>query len=143
MSGYRHTQPASRVMIVISLIILALIAVISSEQRITIVAGIVALAAAFYLFNSLTIEVSDKDLQWYFGPGILRKRVLLSDIAKVEPVKLPRMPGSGIGYGLGGWVYFIKQGDGVQIHRRDSSVVTFGTDDPAGLLAALSRKQSN
>jgi len=143
MSGYRHTQPASRVMIVISLIILALIAVISSELRIILVAGIVALAVAFYLFNSLTIEVSDKDLQWYFGPGLLRKSVLLSDIAKVEPVKLPSMSGSGIGYALGGWVYFIKRGDGVRIHRSDNSVVTFGTDDQAGLLAALSRKQSN
>ena len=138
MSGYRHTQPASRVMIIVSLVILALMAVIFSDMRIVLVVLIVALAVGFYLFNSLTIEVSEKDLQWYFGPGLLRKCVLLSDIAKVEPIKLPRMSGSGIGYASGGWVYFIKQGGGVQIHRRDNSVVTFGTDDQAGLLAALS-----
>jgi hypothetical protein len=130
-------------MIIISLVILALIAVISAELRIILVAVIVALAVAFYLFNSLTIEVSESELQWYFGPGLLRKRVPLSDIAKVEPVELPRMSGSGIGYALGGWVYFIKRGDGVQIHRRNNSVVTFGTDDQAGLLAALSGKQTN
>jgi len=142
MSGYRHTQPASRVMIIVSLVILALMAVIFSDMRIVLVMLIVALAVGFYLFNSLTIEVSEKDLQWYFGPGLLRKCVLLSDIAKVEPVKLPRMSGSGIGYALGGWVYFIKRGDGVQIHRRDNSVVTLGTDDEGGLLAALSGRHN-
>jgi hypothetical protein len=43
---------------------------------------------------------------------------------------------------LGGWVYFIKRGDGVQIHRRDNSVVTLGTDDEGGLLAALSGRHN-
>ena len=140
MSGYHHTQPTPRVMIIISLAVLALIALISSELRITLVGVIVALAIGFYLFSSLTVEVSDQDLQWYFGPGLLRKRVPLSDIAKVEPVTLPRMSGNGIGYALGGWVYFVKRGDGVRIQRRDGSVVTIGTDDQAGLLAALSGK---
>ena len=98
MSGYHHTQPTPRVMIIISPAVLALIALISSELRITLVGVIVALAIGFYLFSSLTVEVSDQDLQWYFGPGLLRKRVPLSDIAKVEPVTLPRMSGNGIGY---------------------------------------------
>jgi hypothetical protein len=93
MSGYRHTQPTPRVTILISLAVLALIALISSELRITLVLAIVALAIAFNLFSSLTVEVSEQDLQWYFGPGLLRKRVPLSDITKVEPVRLPRCPG--------------------------------------------------
>ena len=143
MSGYRHTQPTPRVMILISLAVLALIALISSELRIIIVLVIVALAIAFYLFSSLTVEVSEQDLQWYFGPGLLRKRVPLSDITTVEPVRLPRMSGSGIGYALGGWVYFIKRGDGVRIKRRDGSLVTIGIDDQAGLLAALNGKRAN
>src|SRR3981081_4193369 len=72
MSGYHHTQPTPRVMIIISPAVLALIALISSELRITLVGVIVALAIGFYLFSSLTVEVSDQDLQWYFGPGLLR-----------------------------------------------------------------------
>jgi hypothetical protein len=48
-------------MIIISLAVLALIALISSELRITLVGVIVALAIWFYLFSSLTVEVSDQD----------------------------------------------------------------------------------
>jgi hypothetical protein len=137
MSNYRHSQPAPRVMFAISIVLLALIAWSFSDIRLWIIAVIVAMLIGYFLFNALIIEVSPQELQWYFGPGMLRKRVARTDIARVEAVQLPWMSGSGIGYGLGGWVYFIKRGPGVKITRNDGTVVTLGTDDQAGLLAAL------
>ena len=50
------------------------------------------------------------------------------------------MSGSGIGYALGGWVYFIKRGDGVRIKRRDGGLVTIGTDDQAGCARGAERQ---
>lgn len=138
MSGYRHSQPTPRVAIIVSLVILALLAWFASfETRIWCIVFIVLIVGGYGLFYALTIEVSEQELQWHFGPGLLRKRVALSDIAKVEAVALPWMSGSGIGYALGGWVYFIKRGPAVRITRKDGSIVTLGTDDQAGLLAAL------
>jgi hypothetical protein len=141
MSDYRHSQPTPRMMIIISLVILAFVAWLSPDLRLTCIGFIALIVVGYFLFHSLTIEVSAQELQWYFGPGILRKRIALSDIANVEPVNLPRMSGTGIGYTGGGWAYFVKQGPAVRIHRKDGSIVTLGTDDQAGLLTALPGKQ--
>lgn len=46
--------------------------------------GLVVLA---WLFSSLTVVVNENQLQWYFGPGLWKYRMPLSDIAVVQIVR--------------------------------------------------------
>ena len=51
-----------------------------------VLAPIFALVAlVHWLVYSMTVEVSEQELRWYFGPGFWRKRIALSEIAPIKP----------------------------------------------------------
>ena len=53
-------------------------------------------AVVLWLFSSLTVEVSDREIAWHFGPNFWRNRLALSEITNVETTHLPWWYGSGI-----------------------------------------------
>jgi hypothetical protein len=89
---------------------------------------------------TLTTEVSASELHWWFGPGIWRKRIALSDIVRVTPVRLAWWYGAGIKYTGRAWVYLVSPGQGVELTLASGSVIRIGTDDPQGLIAALGKQ---
>jgi hypothetical protein len=90
-----------------------------------------------YLFASLTVEVSARELSWYFGPGFWRRRVERSSIARISRVRLPWWYGIGIRYTPRAWVYLVAPGDGIEIALTSGETVRIGTDDATDFLAAL------
>ena len=46
----------------------------------------VVLAAINYAFLSLTIEMKDAQLSWYFGPDVFPRQLAVSDITSAKPV---------------------------------------------------------
>src|SRR5437588_5595775 len=68
-----------------------------------------------YLLSSLTVEISARELSWYFGPGVWRKRIALSDIARIARVRLPWWYGIGIKYTPRAWVYLVAPGEGIEV----------------------------
>jgi len=72
----------------------------------------VFVAAGHWLLYSMTVEVSGQELRWYFGPGFWRKRIVLSDIARVERVRLPWWYGIGIKYTARAQAYLVAPGRG-------------------------------
>jgi hypothetical protein len=124
--------------------IVVIIAAVMTGQPvawIVVAVSVVLVAIISWVFRSLTVEVTQQELQWYFGPGLWRHRMPLSDIANVEPAHYPWWRGSGIRRLWGGWLYNVRPGNAVRIHRRDGSSVSIGTDDQSGLLAALRGKR--
>src|SRR6266446_6803882 len=85
-------------------------------------------AVVHWLLCSMTVEVSGQELRWYFGRGFWRKRIVLSDIARVERVRLPWWYGIGIKYTPRAWVYLVSPGDGVEVHTVSGETVRIGTD---------------
>jgi len=64
-----------------------------------VLAPIFAFVAMVHWFlYSMTVEISGQELRWYFGRGFWRKRIVLSEIACVERVRLPWWYGIGIKY---------------------------------------------
>jgi len=98
------------------------------------------LAVVHWLLYSMTVEVSGQELRWYFGPGFWRKRIALSDIARVERVRLPWWYGIGIKYTPRAWVYLVSPGDGVEVHTVSGETVRIGTDDAEQLAGALASR---
>jgi len=139
MIHYRHTQPAPPALMLLAMAVLVVLAVATfavPQAWPGLVAAFVALAVMCYCFRSLTVEVSNDELIWYFGSGFWTKRIALSEIARVEAIRIPWWVGSGIHY-FGNWFYCVAPGEGIKLHRKDGRAVCIGTDDRTRLLAAL------
>ena len=91
------------------------------------------------VFCKLTIRIDDKSLQWSFGIEIVRKQVLLAEIAACEPIHIRWWYGWGIHLTPYGWLYNVSGLDTVAIRLRDERKFALGTDDPQALVDAIER----
>jgi len=89
-----------------------------------------------WLFHSLTIEITDRELRWRFGPGLIRKSVPLAEIVSAAPVR------TGLSWGIHwsprtGWLYNVSGFDAVAVTLRNGKRFTLGTDESQTLVARL------
>jgi hypothetical protein len=101
------------------------------------VAVLIVFVVVAILFSSLTVEVRDNELRWYFGPGLWTYRLPLDEIENVAAVRNRWWYGFGIRKGPGFWLYNVSGLDAVELHLRSNEIRRIGTDDPQGLAAAL------
>jgi len=107
-----------------------------------VIVPIMAIVGALHwILYSMTIDVSEKELNWHFGPALWRKRILLQDIAHVQRIRIPWWYGIGIKYTPRAWVYLVTPGDGVEIQTINNEIVLLGTDDADRLLDVLRQGQ--
>jgi hypothetical protein len=88
-------------------------------------------------FRCLTIEVSEGELRWRFGPRWIRKKVQLKDIVSAEAVRTNVFEGWGIHYSRFGWLYNVSGFNAVALTLKNGSRFCLGTDEPAVLIARL------
>ena len=98
----------------------------------TIVMGIAAL-----LFYALTVEIDGTHLTFRFGVGLIRKRIPLTEIVEVQPVRNSWLYGWGIHRTPHGWLYNVSGWEAVEITLRSSQRLRLGTDQPQHLAQAL------
>ena len=99
---------------------------------------ILSFAVLTWLFGSLTIEVHVEELCHYFGPGFWKKTYHLSEIQSVEQVRNSWLFGWGIRLTPHGWLYNVSGLDAVQVQLRSGRKFRIGTDDPQGVISAIS-----
>jgi hypothetical protein len=97
-------------------------------------AGFVVLAG---IFSSLTIEVTEDEARWHFGPGLWRYRIARHDIDSVAVVRNSVWNGFGIRMRPGFRLYNVSGLDAVELRLKNGEVRRIGTDDAAELAAAL------
>jgi hypothetical protein len=137
---YRHTQPGTLLLVVL---IVAAIVVGSAAYLNPEPSRVVGLAIGFgmlfvaWLFSSLTVIVSDDELQWYFGPGAWQYRIALADIAGVSIVRNSVLNGLGIRMRPGFRLYNVSGFDAVELHLKSGEIRRIGTDDASNLAAVL------
>ncbi len=107
----------------------------------TALVGVPILILAGWLFYSLTIEISNGELRWHFGPGLIHKRVPLDQIVSAQPVRTSWIDGWGIHWGRFGWLYNVSGCDAVAITLRSGKRFALGTDEPTVLAERLQPKQ--
>jgi len=135
MKIYQHTQPST--VIVASLGAAAVGFAIGALFLHTLVFPMVILGVSAWIFRSLTIEISDTELIWYFGSGFPRKRVLLGDVVSAEPIRTSFLNGWGIHYTGRGWLYNVSGYGAVAIKLRNGTRFCLGTDEPEILASHL------
>jgi hypothetical protein len=142
---YEHTQRSGRLLLLFCLagagalaaLALPVVRALPAGPRLTLVAAALAFVAGGLGFSSLTIRVADGRLEWHFGPGLVRKAVPLSEIARVEPARTTWLDGWGIHRTPRGWLYNVAGRDAVLVTMRDGKRSMLGTDEPAALIEAI------
>ena len=139
---YRHTQPGI-VILVVCLIIGALGAAMGRQTAQTpMILMLIILVAVAVVFHSLTVEVSDGELRWHFGPGLWTYRLSLDEIRSVTIVRNSWWNGFGIRKAPGFSLYNVSGLDAVELALKSGDIRRIGTDDPQGLAAALKAAKS-
>jgi transcriptional regulator with XRE-family HTH domain len=143
---YKHRQWGF--VAITSLTILAVIILIINDLADTIPAaglGVLfgVLTITCFIFSSMTIEVNESEINWYFGPGAFRKTLALEEVGSCIKVKNPIWMGFGIHAFGTGWIYNISGLWGVEIELKGGSLVRLGTDEPNYLCQAILDSKNN
>ncbi len=100
----------------------------------------IALIIILVLFSTLTVEGDSEALRFYFGPGIIRKRMPYANIKSVKKVRNYWFYGWGIRWYGAGWLYNVSGLDAIELVLSSGTKLRIGTDEPDKLVAFLSTK---
>ena len=89
-------------------------------------------------FGRLQTEVTQTDLHIRFGTGLIRKNIPLKDIKCATQKRHKWFNGWGIGLTTSGWLWNIWGFDLVEITLKKGKKFSVGTNDPEGLITAIS-----
>jgi hypothetical protein len=137
---YQHTQRGTLMIVVMVLLAISAAVIAYSlpgPGRLGGLVAVLSLITVAWLFSSLTVRVSDSEVQWRFGPGLWRYRMALADIASVNIVRNSVLSGWGIRMRPGFRLYNVSGLDAVELQLKSGDVRRIGTDDAPGLAAAL------
>jgi hypothetical protein len=139
---YRHTQTAFQSVVLTVGLMLALITVFVPDLEdegllFPIAIFLVVTAAVTLVFSRLTVTVRNGEVVTAFGLGWPRHTELLSEIVAVRKVRNKWIYGWGIRRLPDGWMYNVWGLDAVEVDLVSEKKFRIGTDDPEGLLAAI------
>ena len=139
MKTYQHTQPART--IVIALTVMGIMFAVGSIFCHPLISGAIVDFIVAYFFRSMTIEISDTELTWYFGSGFPMKRVALSDVVSAEAVQTGFWNGWGIHYTPRGWLYNVSGFGAVCVTLKNGKRFCLGSDEPEVVVRELVKAQ--
>ncbi|WP_088328906.1 hypothetical protein [Lacimicrobium sp. SS2-24] len=138
---YQHRQPAKTILSIV-LPLTLILAVVFREFGLAVVVMVVTpLLLVAWLFWSMTIEVDDMQLRWFFGPGFWKKSLSLSQLHSASAVTNRWWYGWGIRLTPSGWLYNVSGLSAVELHLVDGTRIRLGTDQPHTLAEVLQRTQ--
>jgi hypothetical protein len=104
--------------------------------------SIIILAAALALFCSLSVHIKDNILLCFFGIGLIRKSIPLSEIQQARTVQNPWYTGWGIRWMPGQYLLWNVSGyRAVELTLTNGNRFRIGTDEPETLLNAINALQ--
>lgn len=112
-----------------------------SPAEIGLSVGILTIVAI--VFSSMTIEVNESEVSWFFGFGFFKKQLLLEEISSCKKVRNPLWMGLGIHSFGTGWIYNVSGLLGVEIELGGGSLLRLGTDQPNYLVQAIVDAKDN
>ena len=143
MTDYQHTQRGTLILTTVGLACLMTLAItigIGMKQPLAAIlpgAVLLLLVVCLVLFGSLTVQIARGEISVAFGPGVIRKRIAVSEISHAEVVRNKWYYGWGIRLTPHGWLYNVSGLDAVEIHLRSGRKFRIGTDEPQQLHAAI------
>ena len=139
MEHYRHTQVGAATILAVGggiALFLGLSRAIP-QAKLPLLLGSGILLVCLFLFSALTVVVNDRELVFWFGVGLIRKRTYLTDVAECEPVRNSWVWGWGIHLTPHGWLYNVSGFWAVEITLSSGAKFRLGTDEPDELCRAI------
>ncbi|MAT41412.1 MAG: hypothetical protein CL609_03650 [Anaerolineaceae bacterium] len=140
-SNYRHTQYGALMFIVFLLtgILIAAVAlmVITEGRTLPAVLMVLVYLLGLVLFSSFTVEVSEENLRFWFGIGVIRKTITLREVQSTKEIQNPWYYFWGVKSIPGGWFYAIAPGTAVEIKLKNGGILQLGTNQPKKLKQAI------
>jgi hypothetical protein len=102
-----------------------------------------AVAVLTMQFCALATRVDEHGVSWNFGLSLPLGEIPFDQIAGVEMTQTRFWEGFGIHWTpRHGWLWNVGGRDAVTIRKKDGGIVTLGSDDAAGLYAAITTHMS-
>ena len=137
--SYRHTQVSQLLRWGGFLPAIGLVIAGRFMQEPTALLPIVAvIGGAGWVFSSLTIEVTETELTWFFSSGVWRESIKRDEIVSAIPARNKWWWGWGVRRTPRGWLYNVAGLDAVEIALRDGRTLRLGVDQATALIKALS-----
>jgi hypothetical protein len=138
---YRHTQfGALTIIILLSvglLIVRITLSMIDEGRALAAIVTISLFLLILALFYALTVQISNGNLKFWFGIGLVSKTYSLNEIQSTKEVKDPWYYFWGVKSIPGGWLYAIAPGDALEIVFKNGKIVHLGTNQSKKLKQAL------
>lgn len=100
---------------------------------------LIVLAICFYLFHSLTIEINDQNLIFFFAHGFLKKKIAIAAIEKIAIVTNRWYYGWGVRLMPNGWLYNVSGLKAVEIEMKNGKTFRIGSDEPEHVKQVLEK----
>jgi hypothetical protein len=144
MPDYRHIQIGTVTLGVLGAGILIVVAILLARgSDVLILAVLLILVVTAGVFASLTVELRGGVLTFWFGPGLLRKRVQVATIQSCSVVRNPWWYGWGVRWTPRGWLYNVSGRAAVELILIDGRRLRIGTDEPHQLCDAVERARAD
>ena len=136
--SYRHTQVGYLVIAGLGIGIVGISASLALGNGPKVLVAVVAmLTVCLMLFPTLTVVVQPDRVRCFFGFGLIRREILVTDIVAVSAVRNPWTYGWGLRLIPGGWLWNVSGLDAVELQLRDGKRFRIGTDEPSALRDAI------
>jgi hypothetical protein len=137
-ASYRHTQVGYLMIAGLGIGIVGISASLAFGNGPKILGVVVAiLAVCLALFPTLTVVVQPDRVRCFFGLGLIRREILVTEIAAVSMVRNPWAYGWGLRLIPGGWLWNVSGLDAVELQLRNGRRFRIGTDEPSALSDAI------
>jgi hypothetical protein len=140
---YRHTQVGWVILVISTPIIFVLAFWVALNPMLDMVITIIALVILLSLFSTLTVVGESERITFYFGPGVIKKRIKYSQIKSVVKVRNHWYYGWGVRWYGSGWLYNVSSLDAIELTLANGKRLRIGTDEPDRLHTFLSLKISH
>lgn len=137
-ANYKHTQTNGwlRLALVFPAFPLLIAAFLTGKSLLFVPLATI-LGAFGWFFSSLTVEVTERELIWFFGPGVWRKGLARADIRDATAAQNKWWWGWGIHLTPRGWLYNVGGLDAVEILLTSGRTLRIGSDEAAKLADVL------
>ena len=140
MLSYHHRQFGTVVVVVGGPVVLLMLSLLIFIDTHPVGIGVlILLVICLGLFLTLTVDVTEKDILIYFGPGLIRKRFPLDSIKGARAARNKWYYGWGIRRVPNCWLYNVSGLDSVEIELKNGRIYRIGTDQPEALLREIEK----
>lgn len=142
---YQHTQLGTIIVIGIlipTILILVLPFALGAYHPVIFI-PLIILGIIYLIFYSLTVKINNGILNCYFGIGLIRRQINLTDIKQFSIVRNPWFAGWGIHWMPGQyWLWNVSGFQAVELVYQDGKRFRIGTDEPEELEKAIRMNKS-